>query len=255
MIITAPTPLRDNQYRKILGVNFFVGDAPGAVELGARGGLVVAPSGPGLADMEKDEHYRQALTEADLVITDSGLLVVLWNMLKSDRIHRVSGLEYLQLLLERPEFRQAGSTLWVMPSPESLSRNLSWLKSQGYPVTEGDCYLAPKYPSGPLRDEALLRKVRDMRPQHIIVCVGGGVQEKLGLFLKRGCDFQPAIHCIGAAIGFLSGDQVRIPMWADRFILGWFFRCLWKPVRFVPRYVRALQLPLVMWRHEQRTAE
>ena len=34
----------------------------------------------------------------------------------------------------------------------------------------------------------------------------------------------PAIHCIGAALGFLTGDQVRIPHWADQWILGWLFR-------------------------------
>jgi UDP-N-acetyl-D-mannosaminuronic acid transferase (WecB/TagA/CpsF family) len=219
--------------------------------MGARGGLVVAPAAPALVDMEWDKHYREALTEADLVITDSGLLVMLWNTLKSDCIHRVSGLEYLQLLLRRPEFRRPGATLWVMPSRESMSRNLAWLESQGYAGGEEHCYLAPKYSPGPIRDEALIRKVHELRPQHIIVCVGGGVQEKLGLFLKRGCDYRPAIHCVGAAIGFLSGDQVRIPAWADRVVLGWLFRCLWKPSRFVPRYFRAMQLPLIIWRHER----
>jgi N-acetylglucosaminyldiphosphoundecaprenol N-acetyl-beta-D-mannosaminyltransferase len=248
-------PERQTQYRNILGVKFFIGDAPEAVEKGARGGLMVAPAAPALVDMEWDEHYREALSEADLVITDSGLLVVLWNAFTSDRVHRVSGLEYLKLLLKRPEFRKPGETLWVMPSRESMQRNLSWLKSQGYAVEEDDCYLAPKYAPGPISDESLLRKAREMRPRHIIVCIGGGVQEKLGLFLKRGCDFLPAIHCTGAALGFFSGDQVRIPDWADRYILGWFFRCLWKPARFVPRYARAIQLPYMMWRHEQRAAE
>ncbi len=242
-------------YRKILGVKFFVGDAAQAVELGARGGLVVAPSGPGLADLDRDEDYRAALTQADLVITDSGLLVILWNLVKSDHVQRVSGLEYLELLLRRPEFGRAGSTLWVMPSRESMACNLAWLNSQGYVAAEEDCYLAPKYPPGPISDPALLQKIHDRRPQHVIVCVGGGVQERLGLCLKRGCDYRPAIHCIGAAIGFLSGDQVRIPAWADRLVLGWLFRCLWKPARFVPRYCRALQLPLTMWRHAQRAAE
>lgn len=250
-----PDPVGEIHYRKILGVRFFVGDAPQAVEMGACGGLVVAPAAPALVDLDRDKDYRDALTGADVVITDSGLLVMVWNLFTSDRIHRVSGLEYLQLLLQRPEFRRAGSTLWVMPSSESMHRNLAWLKSQGYAAEEEDCHLAPKYSPGPIRDEVLLQRVNNRRPQHIIVCVGGGVQERLGLFLKRGCDYRPAIHCIGAAIGFLSGDQVRIPAWADRMVLGWLFRCASQPRRFVPRYFRALQLPLAMWRHAQRGAE
>ena len=250
-----PDPVGEMHYRNILGVRFFVGDAPQAVELGAQGGLVVAPAAPALVDLERDEDYRQALTEADLVITDSGLLVIIWNLIKSDHVHRVSGLEYLELLLQRPEFGRPGSSFWVMPSRESMGRNLAWLNSQGHAVREEDCYLAPKYQPGPINDPALLKQVHDRRPQHIIVCVGGGVQERLGLFLKRECDYRPAIHCIGAAIGFLSGDQVHIPAWADRLVLGWFFRCVSNPSRFVPRYFRALQLPLTMWRHAQRGAE
>jgi UDP-N-acetyl-D-mannosaminuronic acid transferase (WecB/TagA/CpsF family) len=70
--------------------------------------------------------------------------------------------------------------------------------------------------------------------------------------LKHQCAGRPAIHCIGAAIGFLSGDQVRIPHWADQWILGWLFRCCANPGRFVPRYFKALQLPLLLWKYRGR---
>jgi UDP-N-acetyl-D-mannosaminuronic acid transferase (WecB/TagA/CpsF family) len=112
--------------------------------------------------------------------------------------------------------------------------------------------VAPKYRSGSISDQTLLDLVNRRAPRHVVVCVGGGVQEKLGLYLKKGCSSQPAIHCIGAAIGFLTGDQVRIPDWADQKILGWFFRCVSDPKRFVPRYVRALELPLMLWRYRSQ---
>jgi len=139
--------------------------------------------------------------------------------------------------------------LWVMPSHSSLERNLDWLQTNGYPVTETDCYVAPKYPSSGIRDEVLVERIEARSPRHVVICLGGGIQEKLGLYLKRECKSQPAIHCIGAAIAFLTGDQVRIPGWADRWVLGWLFRCATKPNRFVPRYTRALKLPLVLLRH------
>jgi len=54
------------------------------------------------------------------------------------------------------------------------------------------------------------------------VTVGGGTQERLGLYIKRNLDYLPAIHCIGAAIAFLSGDQVKIPEWVDNCTwVGW----------------------------------
>ena len=80
------------------------------------------------------------------------------------------------------------------------------------------------------------------------------VQEKLGLHLKQHAQDRPAIHCVGAAIGFLSGDQVRIPLWADRYaqVLGWFFRCVSNPKRFLPRYLGALRLARVLWQYRSQ---
>jgi UDP-N-acetyl-D-mannosaminuronic acid transferase (WecB/TagA/CpsF family) len=83
----------------------------------------------------------------------------------------------------------------------------------------------------------------------VIVTIGGGNQERLGLYLKRHLAYRPAIHCIGAAIAFLSGDQVHIPVWADRFYLGWLYRCLSEPKRYVPRYWNARKLLTLMLRY------
>ena len=242
----------ESQYRRILGIRFFVGDAPEAVEIGARGGLVVVPAAPALLELERDHEYRQALLEADLAITDSGFLVLLWNLMNRDRVHRVSGLEYLKLLLAKPEFKEPRSVLWVMPSQMSMKRNLDWLQTNGHHFEIADCYVAPKYSKGVIADEKLVELVNERRPRHIIICIGGGVQEKLGLYLKCRSLGSPAIHCIGAAIGFLTGDQVRIPDWADQRVLGWLFRCISNPRHFVPRYVKALELTRLLWRYGSR---
>jgi UDP-N-acetyl-D-mannosaminuronic acid transferase (WecB/TagA/CpsF family) len=244
--------LIERDYRRILGVRFFVGDAPEAVEIGARSSLVVVPAAPALLELGRDRAYRQALLEADLAITDSGFLVLLWNLLMRDRIRRVSGLAYLKLLLQRPEFGERGVALLVMPSQISLARNLRWLMAQGYAVRREDCYVAPQYGRDAIADDSLVKLVNERRPRHVIIGLGGGVQEKLGLYLKKRSTARPSIHCIGAAIGFLSGDQVRIPAWADQWILGWLFRCAANPGRFVPRYAKALQLPMMLWRYRGR---
>lgn len=244
-----------HQYRWILGVRFFIDDAAHAVEAAARGGLVVVPAAPALVTLERDWGYRQALQSADLVLTDSGYMVLLWRVIMRDPIQRVSGLEYLDLLLQRPEFMTAGSAFWVMPSKRSMERNIAWLSDAGYPIFPEDCYVAPKYDADAVSDPHLAGIIDERRPQHVIIGVGGGIQEKLGLYLKQQCLTHPSIHCIGAAIGFLNGDQVRIPTWADRLFLGWLFRCLSNPRRFVPRYIYALQLTSMLWRYGSRMPE
>ena len=145
--------------------------------------------------------------------------------------------------------------LWVVPTESSREKLLAFLV-RGARCTSADApaasrtrrislhlavfqiqqfqihvYIAPKY-GRPVEDEALLALVRQNRPAHVVVAVGGGIQDKLGLYLLERLDYRPAIHCIGAALGFLTGDQVRIPDWADKYYVGWFFRSLAQPTCF-----------------------
>jgi N-acetylglucosaminyldiphosphoundecaprenol N-acetyl-beta-D-mannosaminyltransferase len=240
--------------RKILGVSFSIGTASDLVRLSLRGGLVVVPSAPVLVDASKSSTLRQALEHADLAVPDSGLMILLWRLLTGERLERVSGLEYLKTLLAHPELKGSEGVFWVMPSAESLNRNLAWLGAHGFSSAREQSYIAPHYGPGYLKDENLLMEIKKRRPRHVIIALGGGVQERLGWFLRNEFGslkprYRPGIHCIGAAIGFLTGDQVRIPVWADYLYLGWLIRCFSSPRRFVPRYWRALRLISLMLRH------
>jgi UDP-N-acetyl-D-mannosaminuronic acid transferase (WecB/TagA/CpsF family) len=82
-----------------------------------------------------------------------------------------------------------------------------------------------------------------------VIAIGNGPQEKLGIYLRDNLPYRPAIHCIGAALGFLTGDQVAIPPWVDRFYLGWLFRLFAQPRIFIPRLARAAILPWLMGRY------
>jgi UDP-N-acetyl-D-mannosaminuronic acid transferase (WecB/TagA/CpsF family) len=240
-----------SNYQNILGIRFFTGSAEEAVQIGLRGGLVVVPAAPALVELPFNESYRDAVFNADLAITDSGFMVLLWACMTGRRLPRVSGLRYLKLLVEMKALQPRETVLWIMPSAEARDQNLAWLGSQGHDFTDEDCYLAPHYPGGPIVDEVLVGMVKSRRPRHIVVCLGGGTQERLGLMLKRACDFRPGIHCIGAAIGFLSGNQAGIPPWADRFFLGWLCRCVSEPRKFVPRYWKAGKLVTMMFRYRE----
>ena len=233
---------------RILGVDFFHGSAREAIAQLPEGGLLVVPAAPALKDIDHNRGYREALLEADLAIADSAFMVLIWNRLQAGNIRRLSGLEYLRELLLQRDVRQPGNTLWVMASPESSRRNLEWLSEQGINIPRENVYVAPVY-GNVIEDSRLLEQLDRIRPQHVIVTVGGGTQERLGLYLKKNLSYTPAIHCIGAAIAFLSGDQVPIPVWADKLYLGWIFRCLSEPKRYFPRYWAARKLFSLMLRY------
>ncbi len=243
-----------SSYTTILGIRFFHGTVSEAVERMCAGGLLVVPAAPALKDMETNPGYREALLGADMALPDSAFMVLLWNRLQGDHIPRLSGLAYLRELLQHEEVRRPGNTLWIMASPVSAQRNLAWLAGEGIEVPAESAYLAPMY--GPeIEDRNLLEMLERLRPQHVVVTLGGGTQERLGLYLKQHLSYLPSIHCVGAAIAFLSGDQVYIPVWADRYYLGWFFRSASEPKRYVPRYWDARKLMRLMLRYRDRLPE
>jgi N-acetylglucosaminyldiphosphoundecaprenol N-acetyl-beta-D-mannosaminyltransferase len=235
--------------QQILGLDFFDGSVAAAVDraLGNRG-LIVAPSGTCFRRLQHDEIYRRAMTEADLILPDSGLMVVLWWLLRGKHISRISGLAYLKDLLGRVDFRRDRSVLWILPNEGARDQTLAWLQSHGFLTAANDCYVAPIYGTR-VEDLTLLERIHARRPGHIVIALSGGVQEKLGFYLRENYSHRPAIHCIGAALGFVAGYQVAIPNWADRLYLGWLLRLLSNPGKFFPRAASALVLPWLIARY------
>ncbi len=250
---------------QILGLQFFNGAAAEAVATISRnGGLLVAPSGTCFERFLEDADYRRAIMSADVVLPDSGAMVALWRLRTGRLVNRTSGLTYLQALLPRIRLEE---TLFVLPHERAQKHLHAWSRGDSRSPRNGSgamgrlsirhspsaisSYLAPFY-DRVVRDETLLALARSCRPRHIVVAIGAGAQEKLGWYLREHTGYQVSIHCIGGALGFVTGDQVAIPAWADRFYLGWFLRFLSQPRSFLPRLWKARVLPALLWRHGPR---
>ena len=236
---------------QILGVRFINGTVDEAVEaMSANGGLLVVPAAPALVKICDDAEYRRALLASDVAIADSGAMVLFWKIFTGRKVERISGLKYLKCLVERLKSHPTERVLWILPSESAHEKTVAWLRSVNLDATS-DFYIAPRY-GEKVYDAALAGRIDNYSPPHVVIGIGGGVQEKLGLFLKENLRTRPAIHCIGAALAFLSGDQPPIPGWADRFYLGWFLRLLRQPRIFGPRYLRAFELPFLIARYREK---
>lgn len=234
---------------EILGVPFFTGSVEEAVEEALRGALVVAPSGPNLAnELWSVPEYRDAVVGADVVLTDSGVMVAVHRLTTGRRVPRTSGLKFLEYLLVRPELKEADAVFWVMPTEREGGKIGEWLRSQGFPVDAANTYVAPYYEGYPIEDEVLLERIRQAKPKVVFLNLAGGKQEVLGAWLRERLEPGAGIVCTGAAIAFLAGTQASIPVWADRSGLGWLMRCIYEPKKFIPRYWSALPLIMQVWR-------
>lgn len=236
----------------ILGIPFFTGSVQEAVDEALRGGLVVAPSGPNLAnELRRVPDYRRAVEGADVALTDSAVMVAVFRLATGIALPRHSGLKFLEALLAEPVLREEGAAFWVMPTESEGDLITAWLRRQGFPVDERNLYVAPFYEGYPIEDEALLSRLREARPRVVFLNLAGGKQEVLGAWLRERLDPLPGIICTGAAVAFLAGTQASIPVWADRSGLGWLMRCLSDPRKFIPRYWSALPLLRLVWRHRE----
>jgi len=234
---------------QILGIQFFNGDVEEAVAwMFQHGGFVVAPSGTCFARLCEDEVYRRAILSADLAIADSGLMVSTWRLLQHENVQRISGLKYLKHLLEKLSGEGTEEVFWVLPSERAQQKLFDWSRREAFQITRENCYVAPRYGSE-VEDRNLLALIQQHCPAHVIIAIGSGAQEKLGHFLRENSSYRPAIHCIGAALGFITNDQVAIPDWADRFFLGWLFRVVAQPRHFIPRLMRGFELPWLIWKY------
>ncbi|MDR1789455.1 MAG: cupin domain-containing protein, partial [Opitutaceae bacterium] len=200
-----PAVRKPGPTRRIVGVDFFAGSLDALVENAMKGGLVVVPAAPALAtDFMRSAEYREALLSADIATTDSGFMVLLWWLRTGKWLRKHSGLAFLRALLRNADFR-AARIFWIMPTEAERERTKTWLADNGIAAEDADFYTAPFYgKKGAVEDETLAARIAARRPAAVVVGLGGGTQERLGLFLRRRLDFTPGIFCIGAAIAFLT---------------------------------------------------
>lgn len=202
--------------------------------------LLLAPSGPGLANLDKAREYREALAHADILLPDSGLLVSWQNIFSTQKAVRYSGYAFLKDLLKNAPASFLEKALWVMPDAETAHATERFLKEQNLPPSE--MVVAPWYEETEIADPALREKVAASSPSAVIICIAGGKQEILGTYLKQHLTNPPPIYCLGAAIAFLNGQQAPVtPRW-DKLRLGWLVRIFHRPSHFLPRYLKALRL-------------
>src|SRR6266571_4551200 len=115
---------------QILGIQFFNGDVDDAVQsMIGRGGFLIAPSGTCFARLREDEKYRRAVLAADLAIPDSGLMVVLWRLLRGESLERISGLKYLKHLLGKLRGQET-EVFWVLPSARARQKLVDWSRRE-----------------------------------------------------------------------------------------------------------------------------
>ena len=209
-------------------------------------GLFVFPAGPALATIESSTNYFKSMQRANFVFFDSGFFVLLIKIFKNINVNKFSGYKFLNLFFNYLKKNKHKSVFCIDPNLKFSKSNRLFLKRLG--IKKVYYYLAPKYDPNNLFDKKLLDIIKKKKPDYILTNIGGGVQEVLGLYLKKNLKYKSTILCTGAAISFFTGDQAPINSFIDRYYLGWFVRLIFNPYIFFRKYMIGLKLiPMVLF--------
>lgn len=205
----------------------------------SKGGVLVAPAASALADIDKNKIYHSALTKSDVAIFDSGFFCILLRIFKGIKVKKLSGYKFLKLFLDKRILRNS-KILLINPNIIDQKANTELLKK--LKIYNFFNYIAPKYSVANIKDIKLIQLIKKNRPDFIVINLGGGIQEPLGIYIKKKIHYNAGIICTGAAIAFMTRRQAPINDLVDKFYLGWAIRNLYTPKISTPRTLNSFRL-------------
>ena len=163
--------IKQIKFKGITFKNFDIKDFKKIIE---KKGLFLFPSGPGLSTIEKEMPYLRALKNADYNFFDSGYFVLLLKYFKKIDVNKFSGYLFLKLFLEYIKKNNNKKLFLVDPNIRLSVSNTKLFNKLGVSKKNINNYIAPHYDSKSISDKRLLNIVKKIKPEYILLNIGGG---------------------------------------------------------------------------------
>jgi N-acetylglucosaminyldiphosphoundecaprenol N-acetyl-beta-D-mannosaminyltransferase len=222
-----------------------------------RGGWVITCNLEILRQYVTRPELRPLFAEADMVVADGMPLVWASRIARDPVPERVAGSSLIfplcgmSALGRRSVFFLGGSPGTADAAAEVLTRRYPGLEVAG-------THCPPfGFERRPEEIETIRARLRDAKPDIVLVCLGAPKQEHLIRLLRRehpGAWF----FGLGISFGFVSGEVRRAPLRLQNLGLEWVHRITQEPARLLRRYVVygipfGMRLMLhAMWRRHAR---
>ena len=203
-----------------------------------RGNFVVTPNIQHIAELGRNAEFREAYSEASLILPDGWPIVTAARLLGTPCPERVAGSDLLPAV--SIEAADRGLKVgFVGGQPGAASRAAAKLADNHPGLVVAITYEAPfGFDRSPDLTNSVLDAVASAAPDILFLGFGAPRQE---IFALRYRDRLGAgvIVCVGAAIDFAAGVRPRAPKAIRKLGLEWLFRILTEPKRLGPRYASA----------------
>ncbi len=188
--------------------------------------------------LQRDARFRAAYDAADVVTADGWPIAWIARM-QDARVTRATGADLFLPLVDAAEEQQIPVFLFGT-SPGVMARvgdELS-LRTEGALDIAGTLSPSASFDPEGAEADAAIEKIRRSEAKFCFVALGAPKQEVFALHArKRGLNC--CIVCIGAALDFVAGQQVRAPKFMRENGLEWAWRLSTNPKRLARRYAES----------------
>jgi len=215
------------------------------VEAG-EGGYIVTPNVDHVVQAEHSEAMRAAYHAASLSLVDGQPLIWLSKMMGEPFPEKISGSDLVPRLL-RIAARE-GWHVFFLGAAEGVGAKAAEILKSDAPSLQITVH-SPRFgfEADPVESAAVLERVREAKPNLVVMALGCPKQELLMHRWKE--ELAPAVAIgAGATLDFIAGNVPRSPAWMSRAGLEWLYRLAREPRRLAHRYlVRDPEIIKVAW--------
>lgn len=218
------------KYKSILGIKVNAVDMKTAMETieefirSGKPHMIVTADSSGVVLAQGDPELREIINSADLVTPDS--IGILWAAKRcgTPLPERVSGVDIVELLCKRAA--ETGYKVFLLGAAPGIAGEAAYTLQQRYPglTIAGTHHGFFK----PEESDAIVRKIREAKPDVLFVAMGQPIQEKW--IREHMEELQvPVSMGVGGTLDVLSGRVNRAPKWMQRHGLEWVYRLASNP--------------------------
>jgi len=197
--------------------------------------IVVTPNVDHVVRLESNPDFKARYAQADFIFADGMPVVWTSRLVGRPLPERVTGADLFVALC-----KQAQAENWqvvVLGGDARIEEEIRQGFARSFPGLRVEI-LSPsmQYDPDGLEAQEHARRIRELAPRIVFVCLGMPKQEKWAF---RYAPTLPGgiILCAGMAMMFAIGMQSRAPLWMQRSGLEWLWRMCSEPRRMVRRYL------------------
>lgn len=232
----------------VLGVNFDNVNMQEAIEQcenfikSDSSHLIVTPNPEMVMLAKENEEFKNVLNGASLVIPDGIGIIKASNILNTPLKERVAGYDLICNLLER--YQDGSHSFYFWGSKPGVAEMAKDKLIEKYPniriLGADDGYFDDS------KKQEIIKKIRELKPDILLVGIGMIKQENLIQELLSNNIFKIGIGC-GGSLDVLSGQVKRAPKLFIKLHMEWAWRLIKQPSRIgrvmvLPRFLKEVKL-------------